>query len=190
MEERDVDLAMLAAAASREDLVLDRLANLARIGTEVDVSMIVGGMLIHGRLGRFHEYAEHFDKALDEGYKQARAAADPDDPNVGPYVERMRKLLKDAPLAKGARMGEEATSELHDETKKLMGDKQDWRYADLPDELARKWINHDALPVAYTLKKARVVVGPMFTIDVEFLRVEARHISAWWLQADVVPDEG
>jgi hypothetical protein len=183
LSQPEIDLASLAAQRST-DRSLEQLLLLARVAG-LDVTLLVGGVLITGALGSEHVWAEHLDGVVGtalEGFEDKlvergwpREAA-----------ESLGATFRDNAFVSWA---EERANEERDHFEEMQslglteppeeGTTRSLR--DFPPDVAHREIASRGRTPVLTLRNATIspgAAGP--SMEVGTMRVFTAHISAWW----------
>jgi len=178
----ELDLAALAAGAE-PDPTIEWLVDLAETGFAVPVTLVVDGYLITGAPVRDEHWGAAIDNQVEgilavaeEHYRRSSDGGDiPEDDAVAFAAIRANRLtdalreMRD----RRARRREEVTAQIPQ-------DAQDWSPKDLPDDVAIDWMREQGRNRFVTLTGASVLIPPGRREDVGTVRVDMRHISAWW----------
>jgi hypothetical protein len=178
----ELDLAALAAGAE-PDATIEWLVDLAETGFAIPVTLVVDGYLITGAPVR----EEHWGAAIDNQVEGILAMAEehyrrnaeggkiPEDDATAFATIRANRLtdaLRD--LRDGrARRREEIAAQIPD-------DESDWRAQDRPADVALDWVREQSRNRFMTLTGASVLIPPGRREDIGTVRVDIRHVGAWW----------
>src|SRR3954451_18193859 len=179
--ESELDLAALAAGAER-DPTIEWLLDLAETGFAVPVTLVVGGYLITG--GPVPD--DHWGAAIDHQIEGIIALAE----------EHYRRSSEGGEVPEGeaaafaAIRGNRLTDALRDLRERRMRRRQEieaqvpegeqWTAKDLPGDLGPEWAREQSRDRFLTLTGASVLIPPGRREDVGTVRVDIRHVAAWW----------
>jgi hypothetical protein len=197
------DLLRLAAAA-RGDYMLHRLVALANAEPAIGavVNLLVGGMVVQGRLERDEDFADFVDDQLVKAIGRAQVARvpaerDARDPAEGEksgigsggdveseaevrasVIEAYRERRS---LGREARERRRSRQRISKDIAEAGLDERDIHFRDQQEESGREWFFALSPPPMLTLGEARVVAPPTATGDAGRMRVRLSAISAWWV---------
>ena len=191
----ELDLATLAAGAER-DATIEWLLDLAESGFAVPVTLVVGGYLITGAPVREEHWGAAIDAQLDgilamaeEHYRRSGAAV-PDD-EAAAFASIRGNRLTDA-----LRNLRERRARRRAEIASHIPEDGQWSPKDLPGDLGVEWAREQSRDPFLTLTGASVLIPPGRREDVGTIRVDIRHVGAWWparfeaAEGDEAPDAG
>jgi hypothetical protein len=174
----DLDLAALAAGAER-DPTIDWLVDLAETGFAVPVTLVVGGYLITGAPVREDHWGAAIDSQIDgiislaeEHYGRTEGGAVPDE-EAAAFAEIRAHRLTDALndlRERRARRRQEMAAQVPDGGSPR----------DLPGELGAEWAREQSRDRFLTLTGASVLIPPGRREEIGTVRVDIRHVGAWW----------
>jgi hypothetical protein len=177
----ELDLAALAAGAER-DPTIEWLIDLAETGFAVPVTLVVGGYLITGAPVR----EEHWGAAIDQQIESILALAEdhyqrggeggevPDD-EAAAFAAIRANRLTDA-----LRDLRERRARRRQEIEAQIPEGEQWTAKDLPGDLGTEWAREQSRDRFLTLTGASVLIPPGRREDVGTVRVDLRHVGAWW----------
>jgi hypothetical protein len=178
----ELDLAALAAGAE-PDPTIEWLVDLAETGFAVPVTLVVDGYLITGAPVRDEHWGAAIDNQVEgilavaeEHYRRSGDGGDIPEGDAAAFAAIRANRLTDALREmrdRRARRREEITAQIPQ-------DAQDWSPKDLPDDVAIDWMREQSRNRFVTLTGASVLIPPGRREDVGTVRVDMRHISAWW----------
>jgi hypothetical protein len=178
----ELDLAALAAGAE-PDPTIEWLVDLAETGFAVPVTLVVDGYLITGAPVRDEHWGAAIDNQVEgilavaeEHYRRSSDGGDIPEDDAAAFAAIRANRLTDALREmrdRRARRREEVTAQIPE-------DAQDWSPKDLPDDVAIDWMREQGRNRFVTLTGASVLIPPGRREDVGTVRVDMRHISAWW----------
>jgi hypothetical protein len=176
----ELDLATLAAGAER-DPTIEWLVDLAETGFAVPVTLVVGGFLVTGAPVRDENWGAAIDQQIEgiltmaeEHYRRGGAGEIPED-DARAFAEIRANRLTDA--LRGLR---ERRSRRRAEIASQIPDDGQWTPKDLPGDLGVEWAREQSRDPFLTLTGASVLIPPGRREDVGTIRVDIRHIAAWW----------
>jgi hypothetical protein len=178
----ELDLAALAAGAE-PDPTIDWLVDLAESGFAVPVTLVVDGYLITGAPVRDEHWGAAMDNQVEgilgvaeEHYRRNTEGGEVPQDDAAAFAairhNRLTDALRDA-RARRERRREEIRGQIPE------GD-EGWSPKDLPGDLALDWIREQGRERFLTLTGASVLIPPGRREDVGTVRVDMRHIAAWW----------
>jgi hypothetical protein len=176
--ESELDLAALAAGAER-DPTIDWLIDLAQTGFAVPVTLVVGGYLITGAPVRDDHWGAAIDHQIEgiialaeEHYGRTEGGTVPEQ-EAAAFAEIRAHRLTDA-LAdlreRRARRRQEIEAQVP----------AGGTPKDLPDGLGAEWAREQSRDRFLTLTGASVLIPPGRREEIGTVRVDIRHVGAWW----------
>jgi hypothetical protein len=177
--ESELDLAALAAGAER-DPTIDWLMDLAETGFAVPVTLVVGGYLITGAPVREDHWGAAIDSQIEgilalaeEHYSRAGEGGKVPDEEAAAFAEIRAHRLTGALQGlreRRARRRQEIQAQVP----------EGGSAKDLPGELATEWAREQSRDRFLTLTGASVLIPPGRREDIGTVRVDIRHVGAWW----------
>jgi hypothetical protein len=178
----ELDLAALAAGAE-PDPTIEWLADLAETGFAVPVTLVVDGYLITGAPVRDEHWGAAMDKQVEgilavaeDHYRRGTEGGEIPEQDAAAFAAIRSSRLTDAlrtQRERRERKREEISSQIPD-------DAENWSPKDLPGDLAIDWMREQSRNRFLTLTGASVLIPPGRREDVGTVRVDLRHVSAWW----------
>lgn len=175
----ELDLATLAAGAER-DPTIEWLLDLAESGFAVPVTLVVDGYLITGAPVREENWGAAIDGQVDgiiamaeEHYR--RSGATVPDEEAAAFASIRANRLTDALRSlreRRARRRAEIASHIPEDGQ--------WSPKELPGDLGVEWAREQSRDPFLTLTGASLLIPPGRREDVGTIRVDIRHIGAWW----------
>jgi hypothetical protein len=178
----DLDLAALAAGAE-PDPTIEWLAELAETGFAVPITLVVGGYLITCAPVRDEHWGAAIDNQVEgilgvaeDHYRRSADGGEIPEDDAAAFAAIRGNRLTDALRelrARRASRREEIAAQIPEDT-------PDWTPKDLPGDLAVDWMRMQSRNRFITLTGASVLIPPGRREDVGTVRVDMRHIGAWW----------
>jgi hypothetical protein len=178
----ELDLAALAAGAE-PDPTIEWLADLAETGFAVPVTLVVDGYLITGAPVRDEHWGAAMDKQVEgilavaeDHYRRGTEGGEIPEQDAAAFAAIRSSRLTDAlrtQRERRERKREEISSQIPE-------DAENWSPKDLPGDLAIDWMREQSRNRFLTLTGASVLIPPGRREDVGTVRVDLRHVSAWW----------
>jgi hypothetical protein len=177
----ELDLAALAAGAER-DPTIGWLLDLADTGFAVPVTLVVGGFLITGAPVREEHWGAAIDQQIDgilavaeEHYRRSGQGGEIPEDDARAFASIRANRLTDA--LQGLR---ERRARRRAEIESHIPEDGQWNPKDLPGDLAVEWAREQTRDPFLTLTGASVLIPPGRREDVGTIRVDIRHVAAWW----------
>lgn len=173
----EVDLALLAAQRGRQDQFLLDLIELADARMHFAVGLLLNGMVVVGAIVPAEEIAKEIDGERARIAGSISDDARPDDVSPDQWKNQLEffSTATSEGVSNTKREGDELDQELAEAAEDGMVG-----FDELPAEIARKAIYHQARPYL-TLKQVQIAsAGQAGTMRLDVLRVSVPHISAWW----------
>jgi len=178
----DLDLAALAAGAE-PDPTIEWLAELAETGFAVPITLVVDGYLITGAPVRDEHWGAAIDNQVEgilgvaeEHYRRSGDGGEIPEDDAAAFAAIRSNRLTDALRElrdRRASRREEIAAQIPEDT-------PDWSPKDLPGDLALDWMRLQSRNRFITLTGASVLIPPGRREDIGTVRVDMRHIGAWW----------
>jgi hypothetical protein len=178
----ELDLAALAAGAE-PDPTIEWLADLAETGFAVPVTLVVDGYLITGAPVRDEHWGAAMDKQVEgilavaeDHYRRGAEGGEIPEQDAAAFAAIRSSRLTDA-LREMRERRERRREEI---AAQIPQDAEGWTPKDLPSDLAIDWMREQSRNRFLTLTGASVLIPPGRREDVGTVRVDLRHVSAWW----------
>jgi hypothetical protein len=178
----ELDLAALAAGAE-PDPTIEWLVGLAETGFAVPVTLVVDGYLITGAPVRDEHWGAAIDNQVDgiigvaeEHYRRNADGGEIPADDAAAFAAIRQNRLTDALRA----MRERRAQRREEISAQIPEDAEDWTPKDLPGDLAIDWMREQSRNRFLTLTGASVLIPPGRREDVGTVRVDLRHVAAWW----------
>jgi hypothetical protein len=179
--ESHLDLAALAAGAER-DPTIEWLLDLADTGFAVPVTLVVGGYLITGAPVPDDHWGAAIDQQIEgiialaeEHYRRTGEGGDVPEEEAAAFSAIRANRLTDA-----LRDLRERRMRRRQEIEAQVPEGEQWSAKDLPGELGTEWARERSRDRFLTLTGASVLIPPGRREDVGTVRVDIRHVGAWW----------
>jgi hypothetical protein len=178
----ELDLAALAAG-SESDPTIEWLVDLAESGFAVPVTLVVDGYLITGAPVREEHWGAAIDNQVEgilgvaeEHYRRNAEGGEVPQDEAAAFAAIRENRLTDALRdlrERRARRREEIRAQIPESD-------EGWSPKELPGDLALDWAREQSRDRYLTLTGASVLIPPGRREDVGTVRVDIRHIGAWW----------
>jgi hypothetical protein len=177
----ELDLAALAAGAET-DPTIEWLVDLAEGGFAVPVTLVVDGYLITGAPVREEHWGAAIDNQVDgilsvaeEHYRRSADGGEVPEDEAAAFAAIRANRLTDA-----LRDLRERRARRRDEIEAHIPEEGEWNPKDLPGDLAVDWVRENSRNRFLTLTGASVLIPPGRREDIGTVRVDIRHVAAWW----------
>lgn len=177
----ELDLAALAAGAER-DPTIEWLRDLAETGFAVPVTLVVDGYLITGAPVTEEHWGAAIDQQIEgilalgeEHYRRSGEGGEIPEDDAKAFAAIRANRLTDA-----LRNLRERRARRRAEIASHMPEDGQWSPKDLPDDLGVEWAREQSRDPFLTLTGASVLIPPGRREDVGTIRVDIRHVAAWW----------
>jgi hypothetical protein len=178
----ELDLAALAAGAE-PDPTIEWLVDLAETGFAVPVTLVVDGYLITGAPVRDEHWGAAIDSQVEgilgvaeEHYRRSGDAGEIPADDAAAFAAIRENRLTNALQA----LRERRALRLQEIRDQIPDDAEEWSPKDLPGDLAIDWTREQGRNRFLTLTGASVLIPPGRREDVGTVRVDMRHVAAWW----------
>jgi hypothetical protein len=190
----ELDLAALAAGAE-SDPTLGWLVDLAETGFAVPVTLVVGGYLVTGAPVRDENWGAAMDNQVEgilamaeEHYRRSSDGGEVPENDAAAFAAIRANRLTDALQAMRERKDQRRDAV---RAEIAQGGEEEWSPKDLPGDLAIDWAREHSRERFLTLTGASVLIPPGRREDVGTIRVDMRHVAAWWpARFETAPPEG
>jgi len=179
--ESDLDLAALAAGAER-DPTIEWLLDLAETGFAVPVTLVVGGYLITGAPVPDDHWGSAIDHQIEgiialaeEHYRRTGEGGDVPEAEAAAFAAIRGNRLTDA-----LRDLRERRMRRRQEIEAQVPEGEQWSAKDLPGELGTEWARERSRDRFLTLTGASVLIPPGRREEIGTVRIDIRHVGAWW----------
>jgi hypothetical protein len=177
----DFDLAALAAGAE-SDPTIEWLVDLAETGFAVPVTLVVDGYLITGAPVPEQHWGTAIDSQVEgilavaeEHYRRTAEGGEMPESDAAAFAAIRGNRLTDA-----LRELRERRARRRAEIEAHIPEGGEWGPKDLPDDLAVDWAREQSRDRFLTLTGASILIPPARREDVGTIRVDIRHVGAWW----------
>ena len=188
----DLDLAALAAGSER-DPTIEWLLDLAETGFAVPITLVVGGYLITGAPVPDDHWGAAIDHQIEgiialaeDHYRRTGEGGKVPDDEAAAFATIRANRLTDA-----LRDLRDRRARRRREIEAQIPEGEQWSAKDLPGDLGTEWAREQSRDRFITLTGASVLIPPGRREDIGTVRVDIRHVGAWWpARFEAAPEGG